>query len=61
MLCEPHTPDYSWLATMRFATKKILQSGVVTANVCGKVTASPEPGEAILFVRPLSWWKKLKQ
>jgi hypothetical protein len=34
-----------------FSTEKILQHGVVTANNCGKATASPEPGQLILFVR----------
>jgi hypothetical protein len=58
--CQPHTADYSWLAVQVFSTKKVLESGVVTPNACGKVTASPEPGEIIMFVRPLSWWEKLK-
>ena len=58
--CQPRTADYSWLAVRVFSTKDVLQSGVVTPNVCGKVTASPKPVEVILFVRPLSWWEKLK-
>lgn len=61
VLCQPHTPDYSWLAMVNFSTKKVLESGIVTANACGKAKASPEPGEIILFVRPLSWWERLKQ
>jgi hypothetical protein len=60
VLCQPHTPDYSWLATKEFSTKDVIQSGVVTANACGKATASPKPGEIILFVRPLTWWEKFK-
>jgi hypothetical protein len=44
-----------------FSTEEILQHGVATANTCGKATASPKPGEVILFVRPLTWWEKLKQ
>lgn len=60
VLCEPHTPDYSWLAFTHFSTKEVLQSGVVTANTCGKAKASPAPGEIVLFVRPLTWWEKLK-
>jgi len=35
-----------------FSTEEVLQHGVVTANNCGKATASPEPGQLILFVRP---------
>jgi hypothetical protein len=59
--CEPHTPDFSWLAMKAFPTKEIVQSGIVTANTCGKAKASPEPGEIILFVRPLSFWEKMKE
>ncbi|HEV2233150.1 MAG TPA: hypothetical protein VGV68_07080 [Terriglobia bacterium] len=61
VLCQPRTPDYSWLAMVDFSTKKVIQSGSITANTCGKATASPKPGELIIFVRPLSWWEKLKQ
>jgi hypothetical protein len=34
-----------------FSTEDILQHGVVTANNCSKASASPEPGQLILFVR----------
>jgi hypothetical protein len=61
VLCQPRTPDYSWLAITDFSTKYVLQQGVVTTNTCGKVTASPKPGEVTIFVRPLTWWEKLKQ
>lgn len=61
VLCVPHGTNYSWLAIQKFSTKEVLQSGVVTPNVCGKATALPEPGEVILFVRPLNLWEKLKQ
>jgi hypothetical protein len=60
-LCQPHTPDYSWLVMTDFSTKELLQRGIVTTNTCGKSTASPKPGEVILFVRPLTWWEKLKR
>ena len=59
--CEPHTADFSWLAIKAFPTKEIVQSGIATANTCGKAKASPEPGEIILFVRPLSFWEKMKE
>ncbi len=59
--CLPHVPDYSWLAHMTFSTEKVLQSGLVTANACGKAKAVPRPGEIVLFVRPLTWWEKLKE
>jgi hypothetical protein len=60
-LCQPRTPDYSWLAKADFSMEEVLQHGVATTNTCGKATASPKPGEVILFVRPLSWWEKMKQ
>lgn len=59
--CQPHSPDFSWLAVKSFSTKEILQSGIVTTNACGKPRASPEPGEIILFLRPLSLWGKMKE
>jgi hypothetical protein len=61
VLCEPRTPDYSWLGITGFPTKQVVQQGIVTPNACGKATASPRPGEVIIFVRPLTWWEKLKQ
>jgi hypothetical protein len=53
--------NYSWLMLGHFSTKQILQHGYVSPNTCGKATASPKPGQMILFVRPLTLWEKLKQ
>lgn len=61
VLCQPHGTDYSWLAVSRFSTKQLLQQGIVTPNTCGKATASPKPGELIIFVRQLRWWEKVKE
>jgi hypothetical protein len=61
VLCQSQIPDYSWLAMTDFSTKQLIEHGIVTPNTCGKATASPKPGEAVLFVRPLTWWEKLKQ
>lgn len=58
--CQPHTPSYSWLLIADFPTKQVVQQGIVTPNICGIATASPEPGEVVIFVRPLTWWEKLK-
>jgi hypothetical protein len=60
VLCQPDIPDYSWLASTDFSTKEVLQRGIVTANTCGKATAPLKFREVVLFVRPLSWWEKLK-
>ncbi len=61
VLCGLGGSNYSWLRSESFSTKKILQHGYVSPNTCGKDTVSPEAGQVILFVRPLTWWEKLKQ
>lgn len=61
VLCQVRQPDHTWLAIQTFSTEEVLQSGVVTVNACGEANASPIPGEIVLFVRPLSWWEKLKE
>jgi hypothetical protein len=43
-----------------FSTNEVLQHGVVSANTCGKATASPQPGEVILFVRPRNFGEKVQ-
>jgi hypothetical protein len=60
-VCEPRGANFSWLEIKRIPTKELLEQGVATANTCGKPTASPKPGEVIIFVRPLNFWEKLKQ
>src|ERR1700739_2246306 len=45
VLCQARTPEYSWLARLTFPTKQVLEQGIGTANLCGKSTASPHPGE----------------
>jgi hypothetical protein len=59
--CQLLKPDYSWLVIQTFSTRDVLQFGVVTENLCGKAKASPEPGELVIFVRPLTFWEKMKQ
>jgi hypothetical protein len=61
VLCGSGGSNYSWLRSGNFSTKEILHHGYASPNTCGKVTVSPQPGRVILFVRPLSWWEKLKQ
>ncbi len=60
VLCQPGTPDYSWLAIRHILTKQVVGQGIVMPNACGKATASQTPGEVVIFVRPLSWWEKFK-
>lgn len=61
VLCGAGGSNYSWLELKNFSTREILDHGYASANSCGKVTVSPQPGEVILFVRPLTFWEKLKQ
>lgn len=60
VLCETRKSDYSWLAIRTFATAEVLQHGIVMANTCGKAMASPQAGEIIIYVRPLTWWEKFR-
>jgi hypothetical protein len=59
--CGSGGSNYSWLRSENFSTKEIFQHGYVSPNTCGKATVSPQPGQVILFVRPLIWWEKLKE
>ena len=59
-LCIARGSNFSWLAVSNFSTKQLLQQGYVSPNTCGKATASPTAGEVVVFVRPLTWWEKLK-
>ena len=43
-----------------FSTKDILDHGVASPNICGKVAASPHAGEVILFVRPRNFSEKVR-
>jgi len=61
VICRPNVRDYSWLATTNISTKELLLQGIVWANTCGKTTASPKPGELVIFVRPLNWREMWKQ
>jgi hypothetical protein len=61
VLCGSEGSNYSWLRSENFSTKEILHHGYASPNTCGKITVSPQPGQVILFVRPLTWWEKLKQ
>ena len=61
VLCQVHGSDYSWLAIKAISTKQLLQKGIVMPNTCGKVSASPNPGELTIFVRPLDFWEILKE
>lgn len=61
VLCQVRQADHTWLATMSFPTRQVLESGVVSENTCGKAKALPTPGEITIFVRPLHWWERLRE
>jgi hypothetical protein len=44
-----------------YRIEKILESGVVAGNRCGKFRAEAKPGELIFFVRPASWLERMKR
>lgn len=51
----------SWLDLKSFSTKEVLEHGYASGNTCGKVIATPQPGQVVLFVRPLTFMEKMKQ
>ena len=61
VLCGPGGGSYSWLELKNFSTKEVLNHGFASANTCGKATVSPQSGQVVLFVRPLTFWEKMKQ
>jgi hypothetical protein len=60
MLCGAEG-NRSWLDLKSFGTKEVLDHGYASGNTCGKVTATPRPGQVVLFVRPLTFMEKMKQ
>lgn len=61
VLCGAKEGNRSWLDLKNFSTKEVLDHGYASANTCGKVTATPQPGEVVLFVRTLTFWEKMRQ
>jgi hypothetical protein len=43
-----------------YSIKKILESGISAGNTCGKARAKAAPGELILFMRPMTFWEKMR-
>jgi len=61
VMCVSGGSNYSWLRSEQFSMTEILRHGYASPNTCGKVSISPQPGQIVLFVRPLTLWEKLKQ
>jgi hypothetical protein len=43
-----------------YSIKMIFESGISAGNTCGKVRAEAKPGELILFMRPMTFWEKMR-
>jgi hypothetical protein len=61
VLCGAGGGNESWLDSKNFITKDLFNHGYASPNICGNVTISPQPGQVVLFVRPLTFWEKMKQ
>ena len=61
VLCGAGEGNRSRLDLKNFSTKEVLDHGYASGNTCGKVTATPRPGQVVLFVRPLTFMEKMKQ
>jgi hypothetical protein len=61
VLCGSGEGDRSPLGLKNFSTKDVLDHGYASGNTCGKVTATPQPGQVVLFVRPPTFMEKMKQ
>jgi len=44
-----------------YPIKQILESGVVAGNTCGKARGEAKPGELVFFVRPATFWEKMRR
>ena len=54
--------QHGWFfQTSWYAVSEILKTGIVAgANNCNRRSAVAQPGEFIVFLRPLHWWEKLR-
>ena len=58
---EPVTPDLVGRLMPSYPIQEILESGVAAGNTCGRFRAQAKPGELIIFVRPTTFWERLRQ
>ena len=61
VVCGSGEGDHSPLGLKNFSTKEVLDHGYASGNTCGKVTVTPQAGQVVLFVRPLTFMEKMKQ
>jgi hypothetical protein len=45
---------------INYSADEIMKSGVTGTNLCGKTSISANPGELVLFERPLTFWEGMR-
>lgn len=60
LMCQPRISDGSRHAIENISSKQVVDQGFVTPNNCGKFTASPKPGQLIIFIRPFNFWETIR-
>jgi hypothetical protein len=58
---EPATPNLLKEVMPSYPIKKILDSGLSAANICGKIRVEARPGELIFYVKPRSLSQRMRQ
>jgi hypothetical protein len=57
---NPAEPKFVSEILPLYPIKNILESGASSTNTCGKFRAKPKPGELIFFMRPMTFWEKMR-
>jgi hypothetical protein len=57
---NPARPDFVVEIPPLYPIRRILEPGASSSNTCGKFRAKPMPGELIFFMRPMSFWEKMR-
>ena len=57
MPCEVAAP----ISGLAYNVANVAAHGVVNDNTCGKARAVPQPRTIVIFIRPATFWEKLKR
>jgi hypothetical protein len=60
LMCQPRISDGNRHVIENISSKQVVDQGFVTPNNCGKFTASPKPGQLIIFIRPFNFWEIIR-
>jgi hypothetical protein len=55
------TPKQNLNRAPTYRIESIVKSGVVAGNKCGGFRIEAKPGELVFFVRPLTWWERMRR